>query len=514
MPGLRPEPRALVVQARAALAGGDRPRALAILSRAAELFPDLSPLQVEFGNISLMQGDVAAAEAAYRRAIATDTKDAAAHVGLGNALRDKDEPEQAIAVYRRAAELAPGLAAIWHNLGLVLREVGRYQDAVAAYDRALATEPDRSATWYNKANALTAGGRYADAVAAYEEALRLKPDYPEAIFSQSMALLLAGDFARGWDLYEARWRARTFASPYRFARLPRWQGESLSGKHLLVWGEQGIGDEIRFLSILGEILGQARAVSYVGEQRLNELLARAFPSLLLPEMAGGDQDLALTGIDLQTPVGSLARFHRRSLDAFPEPRPFLAPDPELRDRWGQWLQTLGAGAKIGISWRTGRNARRKQARYAPLDAWGRFLDQVPACWICLQYDDCDDDIAAFARRFGAVVHVPPGLDRRDDFAGMAGLYAALDAVVAAPNTVADLAGALGISCWVVTHAPHWPWGVWPCPAGRGQPWYANLTMVDARALGGWPAAFGEVAAALAGASSAAGQISRAPPASR
>src|SRR5512132_1118032 len=498
MPRQRPEPRALIVQARAALASGDRSGALDLLSRAAELFPDLSPLQVEFGNLSLMQGDVAAAEAAYRRAIATNPKDAAAHVGLGNALRDKDEPQQAIAAYRRAAELAPRLAPIWHNLGLVLREVGRYEEAVAAYDRALATEPDRCATWYNKANALTAAGRYMDAIASYEEALRLKPDYPEAIFSQSMALLLSGDFAQGWDLYEARWRARTFASPYRFAGLPRWQGDSLSGKHLLVWAEQGIGDEIRFLSVLGEILGQARAVSYVGEQRLNELLARAFPSLLLPERAGHDRDPASSGFDLQTPVGSLARFHRRSLDAFSEPRPFLAPDPELRDRWGQWLQMLGAGAKIGISWRTGRNARLKQARYVSMDEWGRFLADMPARWICLQYDDCDDDIATFARRFGAVVHVTPGLDRRDDFEGMAGLYAGLDAVVAAPNTVADLAGALGIPCWVVAHSPHWPWGVWPCEDGRGQPWYANLTMVDARAVGGWRAAFAEVAAALAG----------------
>jgi tetratricopeptide (TPR) repeat protein len=463
------------------------------------MFPDLSPLQVEFGNLSLMRGDVAAAEAAYRRAIAAAPKDVAAHVGLGNALRDKDEPQQAIVAYRTATELAPGLAATWHNLGLVLREVGRYEEAVAAYDRALVTEPERCATWYNKANALTAAGRYADAIAAYEEALRLKPDYLEAIFSQSMALLLSGDFARGWDLYEARWRARTFASPYRFAGLPPWQGEPLSGKHLLVWGEQGIGDEIRFLSVLGEILGQARTVSYIGEKRLNQLLARAYPSLLLPEMAGGDRDPALTGIDLQTPVGSLARFQRRSLAAFPEPRPFLTPVPELLGRWSEWLRTLGEGAKIGISWRTGRNARRKQARYASLDEWARFLAEMPARWICLQYDDCDDDIATFAHRFGAVIHVPPGLDRRDDFVGMAGLYAALDAVVAAPNTVADLAGALGVPCWVVAHAPHWPWGVWPCEGGCGQPWYANLTMVDARALGGWEAAFARVAAALAGA---------------
>ena len=493
----RPEPRALVADARAALAGGDRLRALAILSRAAELFPDLSALQVEFGNLSLVQGDVAAAEAAYRRAIAADPKDVAAYVGLGNALRDKDEPEQAIAVYQRGAELAPGLAAIWHNLGLVLREVGRYDDAVAAYDRALAAEPARAATWYSKANALTGAGRYADAIAAYEEALRLKPDYPEAIFSESMALLLAGDFARGWDLYEVRWRARTFASPYRFPHVPQWQGQPLSGKHLLVWGEQGVGDEIRFLSVVGEILDQARAVSYVGDERLNPLLAGAFPSLRLPEW-GGDGNHVLTGIDVQTPVGSLARFRRRSLAAFPEPRPFLAPDPALRDRWSQWLQTLGAGTKIGISWRTGRNARRKQARYASLEAWGRFLTEFPAQWICLQYDDCDDDVAAFAHGFGAVVHVPPGLDRRDDFAGMAGLYSALDAVVTAPNTVADLAGALGTPCWVVAHAPHWPWGVWPCEDRRGQPWYANLTMVDARALGGWPAAFAQVAAVLAG----------------
>ena len=499
----------MLLQARDALARGDRGAALDVLRRAACSYPQLSAVQVEFGNLSLMHGDVAAAEAAYRRAIAADAGDWAAHVGLGNVLRESDQPEEAIAAYRRALDLAPGLAAIWYNLGLVLREVGRFPEAVDAYERALTIDSTRPATWYAKANALTGACRYGEAIAAYDQALRLKADYPEATFSQSMALLLDGQFARGWDLYEARWRARNFATPYRVPQLPQWQGEPLIGRHILVWGEQGIGDEVRFLSVLGEICGEARAVSYLGEKRLRSLIARAFPAVLLPETPG-DQLVDTAGIDLQSPVGSLARFRRRALADFPAPPPaFLQPDVECRQSWANWLATLGDELKVGLSWRTGRNARRKQARYASVEQWAHALRPIRAQWVCLQYDQCDDDVAAFARS-GLRVHVPPGLDRRDDFEGMAGLYVALDVIASAPNTVADFAGALGVHTWVVVHAPHWPWGIWPDTAGLGQPWYANLHMVDGHALGGWEPALATVAAAL----STSLQTSRRPDGSR
>ena len=495
----RPDPRVMVAQARAAVARGERGPALAILTRAAEAFPRLSALQVEFGNLAFAQGDRAAAEAAYLRAIAADPRDFAALIGLGNALRERGEASEAIERYRQATAIAPTVDVGWYNLGLALREVGLFDEAIAAYDRALAIDPRKPACWYNRGNALTGTTRFADAIASYDEALRLRPDYIEAVYSKSMALLLNGDLAQGWDLYEARWRSRLSSSTPRFATLPQWEGEPLEGKRLLVWGEQGIGDEVRFLSVLGEVVIEAGAVFYAGERRLRTLIARSFPRVILTEPSLRDDETAAQA-DVQSPVGSLARFRRRAFADFPAPpRPFLFPDADLQRGWGEWLAGLSSCSqrrlRIGISWRTGRNARRKQARYASLDAWGRFLASLRAEFVCLQYDACDDDLAHFRERFGIEVRVPPGLDRRDDFEGMGGLYAALDAIVSAPNTVADFAGALGVPCWVIVHAPHWPWGIWPQAGAAGQPWYASLSMIDAR-QGGWDAAFGCVRTAL------------------
>lgn len=493
----RNDPRVMVAEARAALARGERGPALALLARAVEEFPRLAALQVEFGNLAFAHGDRVAAEAAYLRALDADPGDFAALIGLGNALRERGETQEAIARYRQAAVLAPTVFACWYNLGLALREVGLYDEAIEAYDRALAIDTGKAAGWYNRGNALTGAARFADAVSSYDKALRLSPDYADALYSKSMALLLDGELAEGWDLYEARWRSRLSTSGPRFRCVPQWTGEPLAGRRLLVWGEQGIGDEARFLSVLAEVATQAGAVLYAGERRLRTLIARSFPGVTLAEPDMPDEDIAARA-DVQSPVGSLARFRRRSFADFPAPpRPFLVPDEARRQRWGEWLAGLGPRhrPRIGISWRTGRDARRKQARYASLDEWGRFLASVPAEFVCLQYDTCDDDLACFRDRSGVDVRVPPGLDRRDDFEAMAGLYAALDAVVSAPNTVADFAGALGVPCWVVVHAPHWPWAIWPQAGAGRQPWYAGLTMIDARD-GGWDAAFGRVRAAL------------------
>lgn len=479
-----------VAASRAARQRGETDSARLLLQEGLRAHPRATPLALELGQLLLQQKDIAGAERVFRAAVRADPRDPAALVGLGNALRENADDDTAIVCYQRAAALAPGEDAIWFNIGALLRELGRYEEAVTSYDRALALQPARPETWYNRANALTALGQYPESLHDYGEALRLKPGYSEAIFSRSITRLLSGNFATGWDEYEARWQARTFGSPYRFPQWPQWQGESLAGKTLLIWGEQGVGDEIRFLSVFNEIVRDAAHVSYVGDPRLYPLLSCSWPNVafMSPEsFAPGEHKF-----DVQSPVGSLPRWRRRALEDFPSPQPWLAAEPGRVKRWRAWLDSLGSGPAVGISWRTGRNTRRKQARYAGLDQWGHFLQSLPGPAVCLQYDTCDDDLAAWAKQFGVAVHVPPGLDRRDDFAEQAALHTALGTIVSAPNTVADLAGALGVACWVITHAPHWPWGVWAHTGSFGQPWYRNLTMVDARHEGGWSNAFARV----------------------
>ena len=162
---------------------------------------------------------------------------------------------------------------------------------------------------------------------------------------------------------------------------------------------------------------------------------------------------------------------------------------EFADRWREWLATLNGDLTVGISWRSGVQPGRKRLRYAEIGDWEQVLTTPSTAFVCLQYDDCDSEIAEMKKRFGVTVHMTPGLDRRDDFENLAALDVALDLVISCPNTVADLAGGVGTPCWVVEHASHWPWGLWPEAGDAGQMWYPDLEMISARDHGGWPGAF-------------------------
>ncbi|MBI3452198.1 MAG: tetratricopeptide repeat protein [Rhodospirillales bacterium] len=492
-----PHVDALVAEARQALAAGDVGRAVLLLRQAAERAPYIAPLRVLLGSAEARAGDFGAAEANFRLALQSDPADAAAHANLGNMLKRKDDLDGAIAAYRAALDHDPRLIPVLYNLGIALREKGEFTEALACYDAALRADSSFVEAWYNRGNVLTALGDYDAAIASYDEALRRRSGYAEAQYSRSMALLLKGDFAAGWDAYEARWQARSFDTPERWTHLPRWTGDDLGGRSILVWGEQGVGDEIRFYSILGDLLLVAKSCVVAADPRLATLLERSFPNLVVCPKRVASDDPAVGGVDVQSPVASLARFRRRQLADFPPPRPFLRADPQRIADWRGWLSGLGMRPKIGISWRSGKPKGPKRVRYTDLDAWAPMLAAAQADYICLQYDDCAAELDAFAARHDNRIHLPPGLDRRDDFEGQAALYTALDLVISAPTTVADLTGGLGVPSWVVVHAPHWPWGIWPEAGPNGQPWYANLRMIDTRSRGGWEGAFRSLADELA-----------------
>ena len=487
--------RDFAVEAEACVRRGNVAAAERTLQIGLRRFPESAGLLVELGNLDLQRGLAGRAERRYRRALHVAPDDAAAWGALAMALKEQARLDEAIAACRASLKIAPGSPQVLYNLGIALRENGDLEEAVEAYDRALAAAPGMAAIWYNRANALSYLGDHDTAIASYDEALALEPDYAEAELSKSIALLLRGDFAAGWDLAERRFAARGFDTPDRTAPFPRWNGEDLAGRTVVVWGEQGIGDEIRYLTCLPDLAATAGRVIYDCAPRLETLARRSFPGVEVrpsPPKSGTVAGPA----DFHAPIGSLARHFRRSMDDFGSPRPILRPDGAAVEHWRRWLSGLGPGITTGVSWRSGSRELRKQLRYAPLSAWEGFFRTPGVQFVCLQYDDCADEIAAIARDFGVGIHVPPDLDRRDDFENLAALDAALDVVVSCPNTVADLSGSVGTTTLVIAHGPHWPWGIWPGAGIGGQMWYPELAMISARAYGGWVGALSEAARRL------------------
>jgi hypothetical protein len=235
---------------------------------------------------------------------------------------------------------------------------------------------------------------------------------------------------------------------------------------LLVWREQGVGDEVLFATCLPDLVARGALVTFLCAPRLVSLFARSLPGVtVVADVPGAVASDA--GFDLQVPLGSLPRWVRRDRSSFPA-TPLLRPDDAQVEKWRVRLSALGPGARVGICWRSGLVTSERRRHYPPLEAWGPLLRTPGVVWVNLQYDECDADIAEFASRWGVRIHRWPGEDLRNDFESVAGLVAALDAVVTAPTAVGSLGGAVGTTTWVVDGG-----GDWTVFGERRSPWFPD-----------------------------------------
>jgi tetratricopeptide (TPR) repeat protein len=418
--------------------------------RAIEQKPAFAEAHVEMSVIQLLRGDFGEAVAAARRAVALRPDDAGTHVQLGAALTSAYDLDGALAACRQALALSPDHAAAWTNIGLVLRLLGRADEAIAACRRSVALDPGAGEGHRNLA----------------------------------LALLLKGDYEEGWIEYE--WRQSLEST--RFSH-PRWAGQDLAGRRLLVWGEQGIGDELAFFGILPEVLERGARCTVECDPRLVPLLRRSLPDVAVAaRTAPPDPRCVAADIDFQAPAGSVVAALRPALASFRPLAPYLVADAattaELRRRYRG-----GAGtALVGISWRT-RHPTLGPVFSAPLADW-LPLARIPGIrLVSLQYGDCRDEIAAA----GFDLAVDPQVDPLVDLDRFAAQVAAMDLVVSIDNSTVSMSTALGRPVWnLLSFAPDWRMGL----AGDTSPWHATMRCFRQPSRGDWHSVFADVARRL------------------
>lgn len=423
----------------------------------------------------LVGGDFTQADGAryLRRAIDIDPNCAAAHYGIallsmrqGNieqvriALRNVLAMEPGHADARRLAELldAPrnsgaessGTHADNLRIGRAWQSAQRFDLAERHFRAACETVPDSAIAWRELGESLQFQNRVAEATEACERAFALAPEDPYTSIVLGQLYMSAGRIGEGWDLYEARFRILRPLTPRPMPTIPRWDGESLDGRTLLVWREEGIGDELRFSTCmpgLAERLGGR--VVFECEPRLVGLYTRALRGIAVrPEKAPAYD---YTGFDCHVPVGSLPKYFRRAIgDFISAPAPLLKAGTARVGQWRAWLDGLGSGLKVGFSWRSQNRAPGKMPFHSSLTEWGPILTTPGIVFVNLQWRDFADDLAEAERMFGCRIHVPPGLDLANDMEGLSALIAALDVVVSTRNTVSILTGALARPCHMMS----------------------------------------------------------------
>jgi tetratricopeptide (TPR) repeat protein len=456
--------------------------------RALEFNPNYAKAQLSLGVLLKDSKRLAEAEVAYQRALEVKPDFADAHNNLGILRQGSKRFAEAEAAYRRALEIKPDYAEAHNNLGLLLMDSNRLAEAGVAYQRALEVKPD-FADAHNNLGILRQGSkRFAEAEAAYRRALEIKPDYAEAWLNLSFFLLTLQRYPEAWQLFESRYAPERKEVAVKVPNLsyPQWQGESLAGKSLVIWPEQGFGDYIQFVRYVP--LLKARGVS-----RLT-LVCSPPLSVLLATVEGVDAvvtDLTqLPGHDYWSFVMSLPLHCATTADTIPvEPMPYVQALPS---RVAQWCERLPAtGLKVGLVWKGSSGHKNDSNRSLPGLASLLPLWSVPGVtFISLQKGQCEEE----------ALHPPAGQAivalgaQMEDFADTAAIVSQLDLVICVDTAIAHVAGALGKPCWVLLPAmgTDWRWLL----DRTDSPWYPSVRLFRQTNLEDWSETVDEVASAL------------------
>jgi len=457
--------------------------------------------------------------AAFRASVAIDDTQPTVHSDMGIALARLDRPQEAIDCFGRALALAPGNVAALTNRSDQWRELHQGEKALADADTALRLDPGLTPALRNRSRALLLLDRPQEALAAAESALLIDADDADSVGVKAMCLDALGrsgeaveafdqaqelrrpgshdftlrralvrlrmhDFSGGWTDYEARRGERSFR-PQALA----WpDGEPLildlpgsrkdvAGRSVLVVGEQGVGDQIMFASMIPDLIADAGRMAGLTDIRLQSLFEASFPDVRWGHDTRG---LSRGDFDAVLPIGSLGALYRNSVDAFPA-KPYLAPRSDTVRLWRERLGARTTPLRVGISWRGGVAATRRSARSISLGDLQPLLQRNDCEFISLQYGKASAEVEAFNRTLSRPVRLFPREDI-ENFEQLAGLVLALDLVISVQTSLIHLCGAVGAPCLVmIPFVAEWRYG----DEGASMPWYGSVQLHRQAERGAW-----------------------------
>jgi len=349
----------------------------------------------------------------------------------------------------------------------------QYHEALKCYALAFVQDPESAAAWNNYGNVTREMGYPARSVPFLQHALVLEPNNVTAQFNLAVAYLLQGDYTRGWPAYEARWNYEHLAGTEPKYQQPRWRGEDLRDKTILVVGEQGHGDNIQFVRFLWNLHQMGAKVKLQVTDGLIPLLSR---SNIIHQVGRYTDDMG--EFDYWVPIMSIPGVLGITLDIMARPVSYLNADPALVQ---QWQERLGPKTRmrVGLCWSGRRDSWLNQHKAMQFDDVVRMLKDNPQYeWINLQCDATEEETAEL-QQLG--VKMFPGCV--SSFAETAALIMHMDVVVSVDTAVAHLSGALGRPLWLMIqrYSTDWRWLL----DRDSSPWYSTARLFRQSDYGDW-----------------------------
>jgi tetratricopeptide (TPR) repeat protein len=451
---------------------GNHTEGLRYIDAAIQIEGQSASIYNSHGNVLAALRRYDEAVASFDKAIALKSDFAEPFCNRGGVLQELKRFDEALASYEQAIALNPASAEAFCNRGLALQELDRFDEALASYDKAIALVPVYADAFCSRGAALQALKRLDEALASYDKAIALKPNYADAHMNRGLIRLLIGRYHEGWADNEWRWRANDISGNRPNIKAPIWRGENLSGRHLLVFSEQGFGDVVQFARFLPLLAERKCKITLLAPAKLLHLLRLSIEQIeIVSELKG------IEIFDFQIPLMSLPLAFNTQLETIPSKTPYLVAPPERVKVWEARLPKSPA-LRVGIGWAGNPKFRTDKSRSIGLPRLLPLLSVPGVQFISLQKDLRSGD-EELLRQYPQVIHLG---DRLDDFSETAAVMSLLELVISSDTAPVHLAGALGRPVWILLrHVPDWRWLL----DRDDSPWYPSARLFRQPVGGDW-----------------------------
>jgi hypothetical protein len=391
---------------------------------------------------------------------------------LGYCMMRSDQVGMAYSLFRRAIEVAPNDPKAYHNIGKIYHDKQKDKDADEWFRKAHKAQPTFAASMEGLGMSALHRADWQGCIDFSNRAIAEDPASMDARVNRGMAYLALKRWREGWRDYDSNLGKEKNRKELIYADTPRWDGSK--GKNVVVYGEQGIGDEISFASCLPDLIRDSKSVVIECEKRNLALFKRSFPTC---EVFGSryrddkDRELFTRRFDGKVALAALPGFYRFKDQDFTGV-PYLTPNPDHSRVWRAVLDSLGSKPKIGITWTGGLPHTGQHRRSITLDSYAPLFDAVDADWVSLQYKDTDG-IKEAEKKYGIKIHEWELGSKNKDYDQTVALISQLDLVISVCTTVVHAAGAVGKECWCLTpEVPLWRY----LAQGEWFPWAKSVKL--------------------------------------
>ncbi|MFL2918168.1 MAG: tetratricopeptide repeat protein [Thalassobaculaceae bacterium] len=478
--------------------------ALKFLEMAVSLKPDSSETFNHYGSALLKVPNFEAAGAAFRQALKLNPSNAEALFNLGNLIISGPElqnqvdaiaPERAVEathLLRQAIALNPDHLTWQLELANALIEIEEKLEAEQIIDDIIFKEPTLAKAYFIRAKIKFGDmdltkcillsptshrainnlgvvklrqGDLNEVVPLYKKASLIAPDDPSVRWGLANGLLATGNLKKGWR--EARWRHKKPELLIERQGLPReWRGEEIKDGKLLVYHEQGIGDELRFASCFKDLIHKSSAPCIIEtDSRLIPLFSRSFPEIefinKLPRSENAIPEVDYShfvktnNIEAYTALGDLPLHLRPNVESFSKEISYLIPSPKFSDAWKEQLDRMAPGKKIGFCWNTALPNKRYGDYFFSINELNPIFSIKNSVLVNLQATDCEEELKLAEEHFGIEIYRPKSIDMFNELDNVAALISQLDFVVGPFTSILSMAGAIGTRCFGLTLTKDW-----------------------------------------------------------